>query len=63
MYSDAKNQCCDKYVPLSGPVLQEKAQQFIVSLGYANMCASSGWLQIFKESYEIVLKYVAKVYV
>lgn len=51
-------QCRDKNVPIGGPVLQEKAQQFAVSLGHANFRASNGWLQNFKKRNEIVFKKV-----
>ena len=48
----------DRNVPIGGPVLQEKAQQFAVSLGHANFRASNGWLQNFKKRNKIVFKKV-----
>lgn len=49
-------QCCNKNVPIRSPVLQVQAQQFVVSLGYPNLCASNGWLQNFKKRNKIVFK-------
>ncbi|XP_046682893.1 tigger transposable element-derived protein 6-like [Homalodisca vitripennis] len=42
-------QCRDKNIAISGPILQEKAQQFAFELGHENFRASSGWLQNFKK--------------
>jgi len=45
-------QCRDKNVPVGGPILQEKALQFALGLGYDNFRASNGWLQNFKKKKE-----------
>lgn len=50
--------CRDKNVPIGGPILQEKAQQFAVQLGHANFRASNGWLQNFKKRNELVFRKV-----
>lgn len=49
-------QCRDKNVPIGGPILQEKAQQFAVELGYKNFRASNGWLQNFKKRNELIFR-------
>ena len=41
-------------MPISGPILQEKAKRFAESLGVVNFKASSGWLSKFKSRYDIV---------
>jgi len=51
-------ECRDGNVPLSGPVLQEKAKQFAATLGFPDFKASSGWLTKFKKRYAIVGKSV-----
>jgi hypothetical protein len=39
----------DRNVPLTGPLLQEKAKEFSLKLGDANFNASNGWLDRFKK--------------
>ena len=41
---------CTSNVPLSGPLLQEKARYFTERLGYENFKTSNGFLDRFKES-------------
>lgn len=36
-------------VPLSGPIIQEKARQFAVALGTSGFDASAGWLYRFRQ--------------
>ena len=40
---------CTSNVPLSGPLLQEKARYFTEQLGYENFKANNGVLDRFKE--------------
>nr|XP_054928928.1 tigger transposable element-derived protein 6-like [Dermacentor andersoni] len=44
---------------LSGPMLQQKAKNFVFILGAKNFTASSRWLQCFKARFNIVGKTVA----
>ena len=45
-------------VPISGPVLQTKAQELASELGHPDFRCSSGWLSRFKEWHGIVFKNV-----
>ncbi|XP_039275806.1 tigger transposable element-derived protein 6-like [Nilaparvata lugens] len=51
-------QCRDKNVSISGPILQEKAQQFAEQLGHNSFRASNGWLDCFKKRNEVTFKKV-----
>lgn len=51
-------QCRDKNLPIGGPILQEKAQQFAKDLNHENFRASNGWLQNFKKRHELVFRKV-----
>nr|XP_054923015.1 tigger transposable element-derived protein 6-like [Dermacentor andersoni] len=51
-------QCANK-VPLSGRVLQQKAQDFACILGHADFKASPGWLSRFKARHDIVAKVIS----
>lgn len=46
-------------IPVSGPMLQQKAKTFAFILGAENFNASSGWLQRFKARFNIVGKTVS----
>lgn len=46
-------------IPISGPMLQQKAKNFAFILGAENFNASSGWLQRFKTRFDIVGKTVS----
>ncbi|XP_017475638.1 PREDICTED: tigger transposable element-derived protein 4-like [Rhagoletis zephyria] len=47
-----------KNIPLSGPLIREKAVEFAESLGYSDFVASAGWLDKFKRRHNIVGKVV-----
>lgn len=51
-------QCRDKNIAISGPILQEKAQQYASDLGHENFRASNGWLQNFKKRNELIFRKV-----
>ncbi|KAK7499105.1 hypothetical protein BaRGS_00009652 [Batillaria attramentaria] len=42
-----------KGMPVSGPLLQQKAMMFSVTLGHDEFTASNGWLQCFKNRHNI----------
>ncbi|XP_042147493.1 tigger transposable element-derived protein 6-like [Ixodes scapularis] len=46
-------------LPVSGPMLQQKAKDFAFLLDVQDFSGGSGWLQRFKERYDIVGKVVA----
>lgn len=48
----------DKKVPVSGPLIRIKAEQFAKELGKQNFKASTGWLDGFKERNKILFKAV-----
>lgn len=48
----------DKKIPVSGPLLRSKAEQFATELGKSNFKASTGWLDGFKERNKISFKSV-----
>ena len=45
-------------VPLSGPIVQEKAREFAVKLGIENFLASNRWLELFKKRNGLAFKTV-----
>lgn len=51
-------QARDKKIPLSGPLIRAKAEQFARELGQQNFKASTGWLDGFKERNKITFKAV-----
>lgn len=53
-------QCREKHVPISGPVLQKKAEQFArkMNIPVENFAASNGWLGNFKKRYDLHFKSV-----
>ncbi|GFO22523.1 tigger transposable element-derived protein 4 [Plakobranchus ocellatus] len=51
-FKDARS----KNVPLSGPILVEKAKEFAERLGVTSFTGSTGWLDRFKSRHEIVMK-------
>lgn len=48
----------DKKIPLSGPLLQAKAEQFALKLGKPDFKASNGWLEKFRGRHNIVFRNV-----
>ncbi|KAK3090197.1 hypothetical protein FSP39_009953 [Pinctada imbricata] len=46
-------QARSKNIPISGPILQEKALQFASEIGLDNFKASNGWLESFRSRYSI----------
>lgn len=46
----------DKKIPISGPLLRSKAEQFAADLGKTNFKASTGWLDGFKQRNKISFK-------
>ncbi|GFN99689.1 tigger transposable element-derived protein 6 [Plakobranchus ocellatus] len=51
-FKDARS----KNVPLSGPILVEKAKEFAERLGVTSFTGSTGWLDRFKSRHGIVMK-------
>lgn len=49
-------QCKDNNLPVSGPILKEKAKIFAKSLGYTNFKNSTGWLDKWKKRNNITLR-------
>lgn len=47
-----------KNLPVSGPVLMEKAKEFAEELGINEFAASDGWLSKFKSRHSLVFKAV-----
>ena len=43
----------DKNVPISGPILQAKADELAKELGHVGFNCSSGWLQCFQHRHRI----------
>ena len=46
----------NKNIPISGPMIKEKAQEFASRLHIDNFCGSNGWLEGFKRRNGIVFK-------
>lgn len=49
----------DKNLPLSGPMIQQKALDFAKDLGHSNFQASVGWLDKFKKRHGISYKTIS----
>jgi len=49
-------QCRDKNIPISGPILKEKAEYFATQFGYSNFKASQGWLGNWKNRHNIIFR-------
>jgi transcriptional regulator with XRE-family HTH domain len=43
-------------IPVSGPLLQEKALEFAAEMGHQNFKASNGWLEAFRKRHTIVFR-------
>ena len=52
------NQVRSMNVPLSGPIVREKALKFAQELGHTDFKASEGWLNSFRQRHSIVFKRV-----
>lgn len=50
------SQCRQTNVPISGPILKEKAKMFAAKLGINDFRASEGWLEKFKKRHAINFK-------
>lgn len=48
----------DKKIPVSGPLVRTKAEQFATDLGKSNFKASTGWLDGFRERNKILFKFI-----
>ncbi len=60
VYSDVNNICWEwhqqlraKNIPVSGPLLLNKAKQIADALGHPEFAASNGWLHSFKKRHDI----------
>ncbi|GBN78214.1 hypothetical protein AVEN_45095-1 [Araneus ventricosus] len=51
-------QARDKNIPISGPIMRAKAEQFASALGSQDFKASTGWLNSFKDGNDISFKAV-----
>jgi len=51
-------QCLDRKIPINGPILREKAEEFGHKLGHEHFKASSGWLTNWKNRNSVVFKQV-----
>ena len=49
-----------KYMPLSGPRVQEQANQFVEKLGKENSKASNGWVESFKKRHNVVWNSISR---
>ncbi|XP_050546042.1 tigger transposable element-derived protein 6-like [Daktulosphaira vitifoliae] len=49
-------QCRDKNIPISRPLLKEKAEYFATQFGYSNFNASQGWLGNWKNRHNIIFR-------
>ena len=54
LFQQKKNQ----NIPLSGPLIQEKALETANSLGISNFNSSNGWLDRFKTRHNIIGKLI-----
>ncbi|XP_034939464.1 tigger transposable element-derived protein 6-like [Chelonus insularis] len=52
-------QTLDKNIPIDGPLLKEKSEEFATKLGIQNFSASNGWLEGFKRRHDIDFKKAA----
>lgn len=52
------NRARSKGIPISGPMLQEKARKFASDFGIENFSASNGWLDRFRVRHNIVFRAV-----
>lgn len=50
------NQCRAKNIPLSGPIIRNKAKYIADAIGDRDFCASNGWLRTFIERNNITLR-------
>lgn len=52
-------QCQSKNVPVNGPILKEKAEEFARKLTIGGFCASNGWLDGFKKRNDLIFKKIS----
>ena len=48
-----------KGIPISGPILKNKAREIAEKIGYVNFQASDGWLQRFRHRHDITFKSIS----
>lgn len=53
-------ECRTQNVPITGPILRQKALEFAAALGQSDFRASGGWLANFKNRFGIIFKSICK---
>ena len=52
-------QCRTRNIPISGPIIKERAKKYADALGIYDFAASEGWLQRFKTRHNISMKQIS----